>query len=257
MRSSAWPWLVLLLFAAACDSADPSTVDLGSGGDLAAGGDLGGGGGGGGDLAGGDGGAPQCSAGSPSGYACDPWSTHLYVTDSAQRRGSTLRLQLQHNPDFEGAADDTMIPPAHDYFQQLTVDLELTESVRRFICVVLTAAATPASFDASSPSFFSDVDPGFHGLVPESFPDPPPVADLIDICGGATLPAARWPALVNPSGDHKPILPAIVLAIPLTPSPRQFQAGTSFGAWLARGVLDVDEESELSPELTATVVAVQ
>jgi hypothetical protein len=248
MTSSPRAWLIPLLIVSACDSTDPAPP--GGAADLAGAivGDL---------ATSHDGGTSMCSATSPSGYACDPWGTHLYVTDTAKRQGSTLRLKLQHNPDFEGYPEDMTIPPEHDYYQQLTVDIALTDPVRRFLCIVFNAAATPTSFDASSPTFFNNVDPGYHGLVPDTFPDPPPVTDLIDICGGPTLPAVRWPSLVNPGGTNKPILPAVALAVPLTPAPRQFQVGTTFGAWLARGVLSVDEESELSPQLTATVVDVQ
>jgi hypothetical protein len=198
----------------------------------------------------------MCSATSPSGYACDAWSTHLYFTDlvtPAKRQGATLRLTLQHNPDLEGNTEDMTIPPEHDFSQQLTVDIALTDAVRHYVCAVFTAAATPTSFDASSSTFLTTVDHGWHGLLPDTWPDPPPLTDLIDICG-PTLPALRAPAFVT---DGKPILPAIALAIPLTPSPRQFHAGTTFSAWLARGVLNIDEESELTPALTATVVAVE
>jgi len=242
MTRSLLAWIPLLLFAA-CSSQNQAPPD--GGGDAA---DLGGGTADGGSM---------CTATSPSGYACDSWSTHLYVTDLAKRQGATLRLTLEHNPDFEGQTNDTTIPPEHDFVQTLTVDLELTDAVRRFVCVVFTAAATPASFDASSPGFLTTVDPGYKGLVAEvALPNSPSVTDLIDICG-SSLPAVRWPSFVNPSGTNKPSLAAIALAIPLTPSPQQFQVGTTFGAWLARGILNVDEESELSPKLTAKVVAVQ
>jgi hypothetical protein len=33
--------------------------------------------------------------------------------------------------------------------------------------------------------------------------------------------------------------------------------GATLSGWLARGILGVDEESELTPALTATVVSVQ
>jgi hypothetical protein len=245
--------LTVALLATGCDSKDEPP---GGGADLAADNGIHDLGGGDRDMARGGGdhdGGPSCSASSPSGYACDPWSTHLYVTVLAKRQGSTLQLKVLHSPDFEGSVEDEPIPPEHDYGQQLTVDIALTDSVRQFVCVVFTAAATPTSFDASGPTFLTDVDPGWHGLLPETFPNPPPVADLIDICG-PTLPALRAPSFVT---NGKPILPAIALAIPLTPSPRQFQVGTTFGAWLARGVLNIDEESELSPQLTAKVVNVE
>jgi hypothetical protein len=43
----------------------------------------------------------------------------------------------------------------------------------------------------------------------------------------------------------------------MTPKPQSFVVGTKFSAWVARGVLYVDEESEMSPPITATVTAVQ
>jgi hypothetical protein len=54
-----------------------------------------------------------------------------------------------------------------------------------------------------------------------------------------------------------PALADLALAIPLQPRPRDFIVGTTFSAWLARGILYVDEESELVPALQATVVAIQ
>jgi len=54
-----------------------------------------------------------------------------------------------------------------------------------------------------------------------------------------------------------PVLADVALAVPMTPKPQGFVVGTKFSAWVARGFLYVDEESELSPPIMATVTAVQ
>jgi hypothetical protein len=41
-----------------------------------------------------------------------------------------LRLTLQHNPEYEGNPEDMTIPPEHDFFQKLTVDIALTDPGR-------------------------------------------------------------------------------------------------------------------------------
>jgi len=218
------------------------------------------GGGSGDDGGGGDGGAtsdgpaPTCSATSPSGYACDPWSVHLYMVETIRRQGGTVRLQVVHNPEYEGGINDMTIPAEHDYSQLLTVDLQLTDAVRQFLCVAFNPHTTPATFDASSPSFSSTVDPSYHGLLNADSTGMPSVANLIDICGSPTLASVYAPVIAT---SGRPTLPDVALAIPLQPRPRDFTVGTTFHAWVARGILYVDEESELSPDLSGTVAAVQ
>jgi len=243
MSLSIRPVLILAVCAAGCGASSNG----GGGGDLA--GccpDLGAGA----DLAGG-----ACNiATSPSGYACDPWSTHLYVAETIKRNGSKLRLLVVHNPDNEGHVDDQAVPPEHDYSQLLTVDVDLTDAVRHFLCVVFTPSATPASFDAASPTFLTDVNHSGHTLLSDDSNGTAHVANLTDICGGSTVPGLPWPSI---AASGQPALADIALAIPLQPRPRDFTVGTTFSAWLARGILYVDEQSELAPALSGTVVAVQ
>jgi hypothetical protein len=227
---------LLLWMCSACGSTGLTSGDGGAGGDAAAG------------I---DGLLPTCSAVSPSGYACDPWSTHLYVTNLAKRQGSSLRLDLMHSPEYEGHTDDMTIPPEHNYFQVLTVDLELTDAVRHFLCIAFAPTATPASFDASSPSFSTDVAAGEHDLLHDDASGTRHVANLIDICGSPTLASVLAPTLATGG----PVLPDVVVAIPLAPKPLDFTVGTEFHGWLARGVLYVDEDRELSPDVTLRVVA--
>jgi hypothetical protein len=208
---------------------------------------------GGGVDAGVDGLLPTCSAVSPSGYACDPWSTHLYFTYTTKRQGSSLRLDLAHNPEYEGQADDMTIPPEHDYSQVLTVDLELTDAVRHFLCIAFAPTATPATFDASRPSFSTDVAAGEHDLSRDDTSGARHLANLIDICGSPMLPSVLAPTLAMGG----PVLPDVAVAIPLVPRPLDFTVGTVFHGWLARGVLYKDEDRELSPDVTLRVVAIQ
>jgi hypothetical protein len=164
-----------------------------------------------------------------------------------------LRLLLVHDPDNEGHQEDATVPPPHDYWQQLTVDVELTEAVRGFACVVFTPGPTPATFDAASPAFLTDVAYSPHTLLSDDGSGTAHVANLIQICGSNSIAGLQRPAIA-PTG---PALADLALAIPLVPAPRGFTIGTTFSAWLARGILYVDEESELVPALQATVVAVQ
>src|SRR3954452_8355419 len=108
----------LLVLVAGCGSAGLNGEADGGGSD------------GGVDAAMTDGALPSCSVTSPSGYACDPWSTHLYLLESIKRHGSQVRLLLVHNPEYEGHLEDQTIPLEHDYSQLLTVEVELTDAVR-------------------------------------------------------------------------------------------------------------------------------
>src|SRR5262249_25943710 len=162
------------------------------------------------DLAGG-----ACTiARSPSGYACDPWSTHLYLSEEIKRNGTKLRLMLVHNPDYEGSVDDQSVPPEHDYSQLLTVDVDLTDAVRQFLCVVFTPSATPKTFDAASPSFLTDVNHSNHTLLYDVSGGTANVANLTDICGGSTIPGLSWTTL---AASGPPALADVALAIPLQP----------------------------------------
>ena len=134
---------------------------------------------------------------SPSGYACDPWSTHLYVLELIQRDATKLRLRVLHDPDYEGPVGDYTVPPEHDYSQHLTVDIDLTDAVRRFLCVVFTPGATPASFDAASPSFLTTVDHSTYTLLRDDATGVAHVANLTDICGGSTVPGMQWSSIAG------------------------------------------------------------
>jgi hypothetical protein len=198
-----------------------------------------------------------CSlASSPSGYGCDPWSTHLYVSRGIAKNGNTLRLTVIHDPDYEGNANDTRIAPGHDYYQQLTVDVPFTTAIRDFVCVAFASAPGGAAFDASSPTFLTDVanHPEFSLLASPSFDGTAHVSNIAAICGTSRLVAVVAPHLVT---EGKSALADVALAVPMTPKPQSFVVGTKFSAWVARGVLYVDEESEMSPPITATVTAVQ
>jgi len=198
-----------------------------------------------------------CSlASSPSGYGCDPWSTHLYVSRGIAKNGNTLTLTVVHNPEYEGNANDTRVAPGHEYFQQLTVDVPFTTAIRDFICVAFASRPGGATLDASSPTFLTDVE-----NHPESSLLAGPVSDgtahvnnIAAVCGTSHLATVVAPRLVTMG---MPVLADVALAVPMTPKPQGFVVGTKFSAWVARGFLYVDEESELSPPIMATVTAVQ
>jgi len=95
-------------------------------------------------------GNPGCSlASSPSGYGCDPWSTHLYVSRGIAKNGNMLTLTVVHDPDYEGNANDIRIPPGHDYYQHLRVDIPFTTAIRDFICVAFVSAPGGAALATS------------------------------------------------------------------------------------------------------------
>ena len=205
----------------------------------------------------GDAGGKGCSiAGSPSGYGCDPWSAHLYVSRGIARNGNTLRLTVIHDPDYEGNANDIRIAPGHDYYQQLTVEVPFTTAIRDFICVAFTSAPGGAAPDASNARFLTDVEnhPESSLLAGPSFDGTAHVNNIAAVCGTSHLTVVRAPRFV---ATGKPVLADVALAVPLKPKPQGFVVGTKFSAWIARGFLYVDEESELSPPIVATVTAVQ
>ena len=205
----------------------------------------------------GNAGGKGCSIpGSPSGYGCDPWSAHLYLSRGIAKNGNTLTLTVVHDPDYEGNADDARIPPGHEYSQQLTVEIPFTAAIRDFLCVAFASAPGGAAVDASSPRFLTDVEnhPEVSLLAGPGFDGTADVNNIAAVCGTSHLTVVAAPHLV---AAGKRVLADIALAVPLTPKPQGFTVGTKFSAWIARGVLYVDEESELSPPVTATVTAVQ
>jgi hypothetical protein len=178
----------------------------------------------------------------------------LYVAAGIKRQGTNLHLTLIHDPDNEGSSSDTQVPPEHQFYQSLTVDLPLTPEIRGFLCAVFTSGPTPSSFDASNPTFLTSVNYSNHTLLSADGGGTAQVSNLTDICGTSKLPAIQAPR-VTPDG--RPALIDVAMAIPLEPKPTGFIAGMTIHGWLARGVLYVDEESELVPQLSATVVTVQ
>ncbi len=202
-------------------------------------------------------GNPGCSlASSPSGYGCDPWSTHLYVSRGIAKNGNTFTLTVVHDPDYEGNANDIRIPPGHDYSQQLTVDIPFTTAIRDFICVALVSAPGGAVLDASKPTFLTDVanHPESSLLAGPSFDGAAHVSNISAVCGTSHLAGVAAPPLVT---RGRSVLADLALAVPMTPKPQGFVVGTKFSAWVARGFFYIDEESELSPPIMATVTAVQ
>ena len=206
-------------------------------------------------LPAGAGGAGCSLAGSPSGYGCDPWSVHLYVSRGIAKNGNTLTLTVVHNPDDEGNANDRGVAPGHEFYQQLTVNVPFTTAIRDFICVAFVSAPSGA-LDASSPTFLSDVanHPEFSLLAGPSLDGATHVNNIAAVCGTSQLTAVHAPRLVT---TGTPVLADIALAVPMTPKPQGFVVGTKFSAWVARGFLYVDEESEMSPPITAMVTAVR
>lgn len=210
----------------------------------------------GGAGGGGGGGGAGCSAASPSGYQCDPWSVHLYVTQGFERMGQTLRIHAVHNPDYEGSPSDQSIPPAHSFSQLLVVDIPFTTAVHDFLCVVLTHAAGAAPVDASSASFLTDVmnHPDTSLLADGSGDFMPHVTTLEAVCAGSKLTPVAAPVIATTA---QPVLPDFALAIPLSPSPQGLKVGDTLDPWLSRGFLFVDEDRELVPRVHAKVVSVQ
>jgi hypothetical protein len=198
-----------------------------------------------------------CSvAGSPSGYRCDPWSVHLYVSRGIAKNGNTLTFTVVHNPDYEGNANDIRVAPGHGYYQQFTAEVPFTAAIRDFVCVAFASEPGGAGLDASSPTFLSEVanHPEFSLLAGPVFDGTAHVNNIAAVCGTSHLTAVGAPHLVTLG---KPVLADVALAVPMTPKPQGFVVGTKFSAWVARGFLFVDEESEMSPPITATVTAVQ
>jgi hypothetical protein len=198
-----------------------------------------------------------CSlATSPSGYGCDPWSAHLYVSRGIAKHGNTLTLTVVRDPDYEGNANDIRVPPGHDYHQQLTVDVPFTTAIRDFVCVAFVSAPGGAALDASSPTFLTHVanHPEFSLLVGPIFDGTAHVNNIAAVCGTSRLTTVWAPHLVT---QGMPVLADVALAVPMTPKPQGFVVGTKFSAWVARGFLYVDEESEMSPPIRVTVKAEQ
>lgn len=198
-----------------------------------------------------------CSlASSPSGYACNPWSAHLYVSRGIAKNGNTLTLTVVHEPDYEGNTNDVRIAPGHKYYQQLTVDIPFTTAIRDFICVAFVSAPGGGALDASSPTFLTDVanHPESSLLARPGLDGTAHVDNIAAVCGTSHLAAVAAPHLVTMG---KPVLADVALAVPMTPKPQGFVVGTKFSAWVARGFLYIDEESEMSPPIIATVTAVQ
>jgi hypothetical protein len=205
------------------------------------------------DLATADGPQPCSSDVSPSGYGCDPWSVHTYVMTGAQRTGQALRLSLMHDPDYEGSINDINVPSEHQYLQYLTVDVPYGSSAQQFLCIVFANATPPDQYPIDS-SLTTSVDYQSFTLLNVLSPDGQPhVANVLDLCGGS-LPAVISPRI---TGLSKATMPDVALMIPLAPSPRAFTVGTTFKAWLGRGVMYRDEDKELVPVAEATVVTVQ
>jgi hypothetical protein len=229
-----------------------------SGGSLATGGNAGSSAGTGGEAGTASGGAAGAGGSacpsSPSGYGCDPWSVFLYPSDGVVRSAETLRFQMHHDVDLEGNPGDETIAPGHDFAQTLTLGIALTPEVRKFLCTVFVPSPTGSAIDPSASDFLATVNPSVGASLLGTLPNDyvPHPSNVIDICGSGALEQISAPALVS-----SPTLPDIVLVLPLQPAPSGLVEGTEFSAWLARGILWVDEESELSPEVTATVIAVQ
>jgi hypothetical protein len=200
---------------------------------------------------------PGCSlASSPSGYGCDPWSAHLYVSRGIAKHGNTLTLTVVHDPDYEGNANDIRVPPGHGYHQQLTVDVPFTTAIRDFVCVAFASAPGGGAVDASSPTFLTHVanHPESSLLAGPSFDGTAHVNNIAAVCGTSHLTTVGAPHLVT---QGMPVLADVALAVPMTPKPQGFVVGTKFSAWVARGFLYVDEESEMSPPIRVTVKAEQ
>jgi hypothetical protein len=193
---------------------------------------------------------------SPSGYGCDPWSVHLYVSQGIARNGNTLTLIVAHDPEDEGNANDTRVAEGHGFEQQLTVVVPFTAAIRDFVCVAFVPTPGGAGLDASSPTFLTDVTnhPESSLLAGPSFDGTAHVNNIAAVCGSSHLAAVTAPHLVT---TGMPVLPDIALAVPMKPKPQGFVVGTKFSAWLARGFIYIDEESEMSPPITAMVTAVR
>jgi hypothetical protein len=48
-----------------------------------------------------------------------------------------------------------------------------------------------------------------------------------------------------------------VVTVPMTPGPQGFVVGTKSSHWVEHGFLYLDDQSEMSPSIVATVTAVQ
>jgi hypothetical protein len=257
------PLALAALGAGACggeSSSDSSQAGTGgtstsSGGASGAGGESGATGGSAGVTAsGGAAGAGGECPGNPSGYACDAWSVHLYPTHGVRRETTELRLQIRHDPDLEGYPTDWEIAPGHEFSQFMTVTIDLTPGVRDYLCSVLVPSTQAEPIDPSLPEFSASVSQYVAASLLSPLPNDylPHPDNVLDICGAGALTP-----IVNPGLVTGPTLPDIVLVLPLEPEPTGFQVGQTFWAWLARGILWVDEESELSPAVTVTIVDIQ
>jgi hypothetical protein len=259
MIPSIRPVLLLAVCAAGCGE----SPNGGGGADLAAccpdlgaasGHDLAGGG----DLASAD--DPDggiCSPGgtSPSGYACDPWSVHLYVSRFVSASPTTLRLQLWHDPTYEGAASDQTWPIEHDYWQLLTVDIPIDNALESFLCVVFAKTTPPDSYPIDD-TLATNLDDGSFSLVitPQGTKRWQNVRDL---CGSGSLPALLKPELLSGPFADRPALPEVAVMIPMLPNPHDLTVGAQVSGWLARGIMGADEDRELVPTIRGTVVEVQ
>ena len=237
------PLLVCGGAAAACSSppkaivdAGPSTIDTASTADAAI-----------------DADPTDCHAASPSGYQCDPWSTHLLVLTGVKRAGDKLTLSVTHDPDFEGPADENMPPPpAHNFYENLTFELAITPAIRDYLCVIFTKAGGGAPIDSAAAGFVDSVDAHVWAslLSDGSNDNTAHVANIASVCGSSKLTPVAAPAIVM----TKPVLPDVALMIGLTPDLQQLKVGDTATAYLARGFLYVDEESELSPAISLKMV---
>jgi hypothetical protein len=197
----------------------------------------------------GDGGSCAVST-SPSGYACDPWSVHLYGARFVSAGNGVLRLELWHDPSaYEGSANDTTWPVAHDFKQYLTVDFPIDDALRNFLCVVFASSTPPTAYP---------VDATLLNLNKVEFPltlNAQTVMyrwqDVSDLCGVPSLPVVVTPNLVMQA-----TLPDVAVMIPLLPDPRNMIVGDPVSGWLARGILGADEDRELVPMIHGTVVNV-
>jgi len=210
------------------------------------------------DLAGGhdpDGGGGCSDGTSPSGYKCDPWGAHLYMSRFVSASATTLRLQLLHDPtQAEGNPSDDTWPLEHDYWQLVTVDFPIDDALRSFLCVAFARTTPPDSFpiDASLADLY---------LGTNSLPITPQGTtrwqNVQDLCGNGSLPALLKPELLMGPFVDSPALPDVVVVIPLLPSPRTLTVGAEVTGWVARGILGADEDSELVPTIRGKVIEVQ
>jgi hypothetical protein len=75
------------------------------------------------------------------------------------------------------------------------------------------------------------------------------VTNIAAVCGMSHLRAVGPPHVVT--------MGMPVVAVPMTPGPQGFVVGTKSSHWVEHGFLYLDDESEMSPSIVATVTAVQ